>query len=319
MRRLLLILTPLALTACGNADTDEGDLPEIGDEAAPSAARIEVTGFSTPESVLHDAVDDVYLVSNINGEPLAEDGNGFISRVTPDGQVEALRWIDGEAEGVELNAPKGMAVLGDTLYVADIDCVRRFARTTGAPEGSICFQGATFLNDVAVDDNNVLHVTDTGMQAGDEGLEPSGSQAIHQFAPDGRTETLVQSEELGHPNGIAFGPRGGFVVTFGSGEIYVLDAGGQRTPVLPGSADRQLDGIVFTDDGGFVFTSWGDRAVHHVDANGAVRRLAEDIDAPADLGYDATRDRVMVPLFMDNTVIFVDLPDDAGEAEEAMD
>lgn len=124
MRRLLLILTPLALTACGSPDTDEGDLPEVEDEAAPSAERVEVTGFSTPESVVHDAVDDVYLVSNINGEPLAEDGNGFISRVTPDGEVEALRWIDGEADGVELNAPKGMAVLGDTLYVADIDCVR---------------------------------------------------------------------------------------------------------------------------------------------------------------------------------------------------
>jgi hypothetical protein len=319
MRRFLLIMTPLALIACGSPDADQADVPETGDAAGVPTERIEVTGFSTPESVLHDTGADVYLVSNINGEPLAKDGNGFISRVTPDGEVEALRWIDGEAEGVELNAPKGMAILGDTLYVADIDCVRRFVRTTGAPEGSICFEGATFLNDVAVDDNNVLHVTDTGMEAGDEGFQPSGSQAIHQFAPDGRTETLVQSEELGHPNGIAFGPRGGFVVTFGSGEIYVLDAGGQRTPVLPGSADRQLDGIVFTDDGGFVFTSWGDRAVHHVDANGAVTRLAEDIDAPADLGYDATRDRVMVPLFMDNTVIFVDLPHNAGEAEEAMD
>ena len=67
-------------------------------------------GFSTPESVLHDAASDVYLVSNINGNPLDVDGNGSISRVSFDGTVAQLKWIEGGANGVTLNAPKGMAI-----------------------------------------------------------------------------------------------------------------------------------------------------------------------------------------------------------------
>ncbi len=303
----LALSATVVLAACGGAETE--DPPESADPAAGVAdsERIEVTGFSTPESVLHDEVADLYLVSNIAGAPLDKDGNGFISRVTPAGEVAELRWIDGATEGVELNAPKGMAILGDTLYVADIDCVRMFVRTSGAPAGSVCIPGATFLNDLAVDPNNVLYVTDTGFQAGAEGFEPSGSQAIHQFAPDGSHSALAEGDGLGNPNGIAFGPRGGFVVTFGSGEIYLLEANGARTPILPGAAERQLDGIVFTPDGGFLFSSWGDQAVHRVGPDGAVTRVLEGVEAPADIGYDAGRNRVLVPLFMANTVLIQEI------------
>src|SRR2546426_6734142 len=52
---------------------------------APAATKImAVEGFLTPESVLHDTVQDIYFVSNINGSPTAKDNNGFISRVKPD-------------------------------------------------------------------------------------------------------------------------------------------------------------------------------------------------------------------------------------------
>ena len=65
-------------------------------------------GFSTPESVLHDEASDVYLVSNINGEPLGADDNGFISQVSPDGKVTNSKWIDGSKDTVKLDAPKGV-------------------------------------------------------------------------------------------------------------------------------------------------------------------------------------------------------------------
>ena len=82
--------------------------PETEDAASAPRTAIVMTevGFSTPESVLHDTQADVYLVSQIHGMPLDPDGDGFISRVSPDGQVAELRWIDGRAEGVTLNAPK---------------------------------------------------------------------------------------------------------------------------------------------------------------------------------------------------------------------
>src|SRR6266446_761191 len=115
--------------------------------AAPGATRmLTVAGFSTPESVLHDSAQDIYFVSNINGSPTAKDNNGFISRVRPDGAIENLKFIEGGHGGVTLDAPKGLAIRGDTLWVADIDVVRSFDAKTGAARDSVSLAslGAVF-------------------------------------------------------------------------------------------------------------------------------------------------------------------------------
>jgi hypothetical protein len=80
---------------------------------ARADAPIVVTGFSTPESAIHDDAADVYLVSNVNGNPAALDNNGFISRIAPSGVILQLSWIRGGVGGVTLNGPKGMAIRDD--------------------------------------------------------------------------------------------------------------------------------------------------------------------------------------------------------------
>ena len=121
------------------------------DRPTPPAPRrvATVAGFQTPESVKYDSALDVYFVSNINGNPSVKDGNGFISRVKPDGSVETLKFIEGGRNGVTLNAPKGLALIGDTLWVTDIDAVRAFNAKTGKPVASVDVPGAVFLNDPA--------------------------------------------------------------------------------------------------------------------------------------------------------------------------
>ena len=132
-------------------------------------------GLATPESVLYDSVMDVYVVSNMNGNPAAKDDNGFLSRVAPDGRVVELRWVDGASDSVTLNAPKGMGIRGDTLFVSDIDEVRMFDRTTGRSLGSTPIRGVSFLNDIEVGSDGTVYVTDTGVKAD---LSPSGSDAV---------------------------------------------------------------------------------------------------------------------------------------------
>src|SRR5688572_30735368 len=67
-----------------------------------------------PESVLLDSKNNVLYVSSIDGSPDAKDGNGFISQVALDGKVKNLKWATG------LDAPKGMGLYKDNLYVADV-------------------------------------------------------------------------------------------------------------------------------------------------------------------------------------------------------
>ena len=274
-------------------------------ERAAPAMAIDVAdvGFATPESVLDDTVADVYLVSNINGQPTDKDDNGFISRLAPTGTVEALKWIDGATDAVTLNAPKGTAIRHDTLFVADIDAVRLFDRRTGAPLGDWPVPGATFLNDLAVGPDGTLYVTDTGVSPGEGGLVPNGSDAVYRREGDHWT-AIVSGEGLGNPNGIIADSNGVTVVTFGSGEVYRLDpATGERT-MLPKPPEGGLDGIVKLPDGTLVISSWNGHGVYRLSPSGQYSRaITDSLPGPADIGYDAKRQVLLIPDFTGNRVL----------------
>jgi len=288
----VLFVLPMAVLACGSAgDSETTDAPEV-----PSAPiTVAEVGFATPESVLHDEVADVYLVSNINGHPLQPDGNGFISRLSPMGEVLDLKWIDGEAEGVVLNAPKGMAIVGDVLYVTDIEVVRMFDRETGEPRGEITVEGATFLNDLAPASDGGVFLTDMGLRLTAEGgFEPSGTDAVYHIAANGDVHTLIADAGLGGPNGVVEVDGELWVVTFVSGEMFRL-VDGERVDVATVS-DGSLDGIIAVGDQ-LLVSSWASMGVHGGTAGGEFTPVVSEVQSPADIGYDATRNVVLIPLF----------------------
>lgn len=278
---------------------------ERTERTADQPITVADVGFRTPESVLHDAAADVYLVSNIDGSPLALDGNGFVSRLAPNGSVLALRWIDGGADGVTLNAPKGMAIRRDTLFVADITAVRLFDRTTGAALGSWEVSGATFLNDLVVDFQNVLYVSDTGVKAGAQGFEPSGTDAVYRFN-DAMPERLTAGPALGGPNGLAAASGRLILVTFGSGAIVHIDPSSGQTSGFPTPPAGQLDGVVVVD-GSLLVSSWEGKAVYRVGSGAQYSTVVDGVEAPADIGYDRKRQRVLIPLFTTDRVLIFPL------------
>jgi hypothetical protein len=297
--RLSLPIAALALLgACAPAERAD-------DSAPPAAVALDITnaGFSTPECVLHDVAADVYLVSNINGAPIDQDDNGFVSRLSPDGAVLALKWIDGAAESVTLNAPKGMTIRHDTLFVADIDVVRLFDRTSGAALGEWALEGAAFLNDLAVGPDGTLYVTDSGLEMGEGGLAPNGKDGVYRREGD-RWAAIVTGAGLGNPNGIIADGAGVTVVTFGSGEVFALNpVSGERTP-LGKPEQGQLDGVVRLTDGSLLIGSWGAQAVYRMAPGGAFARFGSDsIASPADIGLDASRGALLIPDFLGNRVL----------------
>jgi sugar lactone lactonase YvrE len=268
--------------------------------AGPSLPpAITVSGFQTPESVLYAATDDVYLVSNINGNPTGTDDNGFISRVGPDGRILSLKWIDGASAGVTLNAPKGLAISGDTLYVTDITVVRMFDRRTGAPKGSITVPGSTFMNDAAAAPDGTVYVTDSGLKPD---FSPSGTDAVYRLR-NGALSTVAKGTHLKGPNGVAVLPNGRLVVVSFSatGEMYELTADGQQVQVqrLP---QGQLDGVVVLQGQVLLVSSWAASAIYRVTGSHA-EVLVSNVPSPADIGYDSRRDRVLIPLFQQNQVV----------------
>lgn len=273
--------------------------------APPGATKVAtVTGFLTPESVLYDSVQDIYFVSNINGSPTAKDGNGFISRLRPDGAVENLKFIEGGHNGVTLNAPKGLALAGDTLWVADIDAVRAFDAKTGAPLDTISLAtlGAVFLNDIAIAQTGALYITDTGIRFDDVGnvLHP-GPDRIFRIGSDRRVTEAARGDTLGRPNGIALDPVGKrFIVVEFGGKSVLAWKPMDKAPVAIAKGAGGFDGVVVT--GGKIYvSSWTDSTVSTYETGQEVK-LITGVPSPADIGYDGKRNRLLIPIFTGNRV-----------------
>lgn len=305
--RSLGVLSSTAALLVGAACTTT---PPPKPEASAATAPTIIAGFATPESVLHDTATDTYLVSNINGSPLDKDGNGFISRLKPDGTIEALKWIDGEKEGVTLNAPKGMAIIAGKLYVADIDTVRVFDATTGAPITAIPVEGATFLNDIAEGKEGAVSVSDSGLKMGAEGFEPTGTDAVYSLTPFGEVLPVQKDPALPRPNGLLVDGDATWVAYFGANKVDALGADGAvaMSVAIPGGS---LDGLALVSPGIFLVSSWETNSVYLVDSTAtppAVTVVGAELTSPADIGFDAQRRTVLVPLFTQNSVALVKLP-----------
>lgn len=128
-------------------------------QAASVSTEKTITGFSSPESVVVSG-DDVF-VSNLGVklEPLAKDGDGFISKLDRHGNIKTLKWAD------QLDAPKGMIAVNGVLYVADIGRVLGFRQRDGKRvfELDLAASGAKFLNAFARYDNRRLLLSSTDL------------------------------------------------------------------------------------------------------------------------------------------------------------
>ena len=285
----------LVVVACACRPGEKGG--RTGSTAGAPMKAATVEGFQTPESVKWDSTQDVYFVSNINGAPNAKDGNGFISRVGPGGRVLDSAFIK------KLNAPKGMALVGDTLWVADIDQVRAFNARTAAPVATVPVPGAIFLNDIAAAPDGSLYVTDTAVRFGANGqIEHPGTDQIFRIAADRTVTVALKSDSLGRPNGITWDAANQrfVVVPFGGTSLLAWKPGETTTSSL-GKGAGQFDGVEITGDGALWVSSWADSSVYRY-AGGQGTNLIKGVPSPADIGYDARRNRLLIPIFTGNRV-----------------
>ena len=306
----LTLAAALSVAACSPRDnTDRA--ASVGDTAAAGAksgggSRMatktgELRGLQAPEAARWDSDQNVWFIANINGDPFGKDNNGFIARVTADGKIDSLKFIAGGRNGATLNAPKGMAITGDTLWVADIDAVRAFNRRTGAPAGSVRVTGAKFLNDITAGPDGTLYITDSGL--GPKFSHP-GPDRIYQIK-GGKASIAFESKDLAAPNGIAFMDEALLVAPF-MGTSVVAWSPGDTTARPIGTGPGQQDGIEILPDNRLLVTSWADSSLFILD-DGKATRVAYPLPSPADIGFDG-KARIAVPLLMENRVEFWELP-----------
>ena len=276
-------------------------------DSAP-VKTIASVGFDEPENLVYDAAADVYLVSNIVGDPATRDNNGFISRVSPDGKILNLKWIAGGVNGAVLDAPKGLAIRGDTLVVADVGGVHLFDRRTGAAIASHSLPGLV-MNDVQWGADGTLWITDTGPDRSQAPVDTSKDlDAVWQILPSGEVRAVARGLALDRPDGVLLDDNGALVSTFGANRIEHVDARGERgqrtVMTLPGG---RVDGLRRLPDGAMVVTSWDTKSVYRARPGDSLRVLLGGVTSPAGVAVDTKRGRLAVTSMQGNTMYLVPL------------
>jgi len=273
----------------------------LGMAFAASAAAFTMGGFETPSRVLADPATGHLFVSNINGAPTAHDHNGYISRLDSSGKPVNMYFIRSKPEVVSLDAPKGMALLGNSLFVADIDRVHRFDKDSGKFLGTVDFSllGAQFLNGMTVGPEDTLLVADTF------------GNAIYRIDPKNKNQVTVwaRGPDLGQPNGLLYdAPRKRLLVTsWGTGKILFIDQKGGVFSLLPQPL-RGPDGIDFDARGDLVFSAFKEGKIYRLRGWETLETLKENLLTPAGIAVDSAHRRVLVPSFNGNIVFSVPLP-----------
>ena len=253
-------------------------------------------GLSSPEALSFDPTRNVYFISNINGDPGIKDGNGFITRVTADGVVDSLHFIQGGRNGVSLNAPMGSRVQGDTLWVLDVDVLRGFNAVTGAPLKAIDLapQGAGFLNDLTAGPDGDFYITDTGVRPVSGNLQHVAPDRIYHVDRARRVTIALETPALSMPDGIGWDPAGSRAVLapFGGKAVQEWHPG-DKAPKDVAQGLSKFDGVEVEPDNRILITVWNDSSVSTLEGNKLVKRLRLSMP-PADASVDVSRGRVGV-------------------------
>lgn len=284
-RPVLNVLAGLVmLLAC--AETASAETPVLAWEAK---------GLAQPESVLHDPVTDVLFVTNINGPVMAKDGNGFISRIKPDGTILERNWAKG------FNSPTGMGLHDRTLYVADVDTLVAVGAASGSIKKKYKADGAIFLNDVVVADDGTVYVSDTPMNT------------IWRLK-DGVFEPWLTDDSLNGPNGLLL--EDGKLINASLGRLksvgqkqeiaglFAIDIEDKSITPL-GKPIGNLDGIDELKAGTYLVSDWADGALYKVDVKGKTAKADQLLDlnqGSADLIFLADKQLILIPMMLDNTL-----------------
>ncbi len=238
--------------------------------------------LKVPESVFYNSDENLLYVSNINGNPTAKDGNGFISKLSLDGEIKELKWAEG------MDAPKGMGRLNGFLYVTDIDRVHKISFATGEIKKTFKVDNAKFLNDIDVHSSGDIFISD---------MQTSKIYRIR----DGRLNLWLSDQKLERTNGL-YATNDYLYIGMAN---KIVRVGYKNKDILPFIEDSEsVDGLKQLNDGRLIFSDWQGR-VYSADSDKPIVKLLDtrSVDKnAADIEYSKQHKMLFVPTFSGHTV-----------------
>lgn len=283
---MLLVVFFTLMLACKNSGPKES---ASSPDEKPTWSLTELwrsdTLLTTCESVLYDPSGEQLFISCINGAPAEKNGLGFIALLQPDGSIKEHKWLTG------LNAPKGLGMHGNILYVTDIDQLVIIDIQNAEILERLDIEGASFLNDVAVGADGRVYFTD------------SDTGYIWVWS-DGKLSAWIK-EGLQRPNGLFVEENRVLLTSSGSEDLKIIDlTSGSMESVTSGIGHG--DGIEFSGTEGYYITSSWDGEIFLIYPDyskiSLLKTSGQEINS-ADIGFNLKEQIIYVPTFFDNRVV----------------
>jgi hypothetical protein len=211
---------------------------------------------------------------------MGKDGNGSIGKVSLEGKIINAEWVRG------LDAPKGLGLYNNNLYAADIDNVAVIDIKKAAVIQKIQVQGAGMLNDITVDQNGVIYVSD------------SNNGKIFRVE-NGKPSLFL--ENIRGVNGVL--AHGSELYFLAEGKLQKTDNSKKITTLADGM-DPSTDGVEMVRENEFIVSCWSG-IVYYVKTDGSNQVLLDTRDKKinsADIGYNPVDRIVYVPTFYRKSV-----------------
>ena len=287
---LALFLTFIFAFSCSPRKASQEEKSQAAPEKEISKITLEKIWttepvFRVPESVLYDPNREVIYVSNIVGDPSMVDGEGFISKLQPDGTTIELEWIK------NLNAPKGMGIAENFLYVADISKVVVIDIEESKVVAHYDIPGASFLNDISIDGDGWVYVSDS-------------DQSKIYLIRNGEIEIWMEGSPLNGPNGLYAENDQIMVASTGDQQVKKIQKESRMVSIIATEIGNG-DGIVKDVLGNYVVSDWSGR-IFYILPEGEKTLLLDTRDQQinsADIDLIVDENIVLVPTFLDNRIM----------------
>tara|TARA_Y100001968_G_C19423016_1_gene752826 strand:+ start:1560 stop:2444 length:885 start_codon:yes stop_codon:yes gene_type:complete len=289
MKKCIFLIITAALFFLFEKDIDAKDHMEVLWETEKV--------FELPESVIFDKENSVLYVSSITDHPFKKDGTGYISKVDLDGNVISLKWIK------NLNAPKGLTISNNKLYIADVDELVEVDIASEKITNKYKGYGSVCMNDVTHDKYGNVYVGDTY------------TDTIYRLNQFGQLPVWYYSPQLA-PNGLHIDDEDGNLIVASWGGVME----GWGTPELQGSLKSinihskklknlgskqigNLDGIESDGKGAYYVTDWSGAKLYKIKKNGSFKVLKELSKGAADHEVILDKNMIIVPIMTEGKLV----------------
>jgi hypothetical protein len=250
--------------------------------------------LGAPSHALYDPGSKTLFVSQISGEGDKKDGVGVVSRLDLNGQMLDSEWVSG------LNAPKGLARSGSTLWVSDIDRLHQI--DIEGVKATECYDipNAKFLTGVTVDSAGVVYVADML------------TSTIYSY-DKGKIAVDLRGNALESPGGILRDGQRLIVAAWGLTTDYSTEAPGRflaidgRQPKALSKPLGNLYGIVSDGANGWIGSDFASGRVWHVTENAVPRELLHLSPGIAGIEYVPSKKLLIVPELTQNRISAYDV------------